>query len=51
MAVPDINEGFKSISDKITTNKKYQKIKEDVDNLKKKAGSSFEKSLDKTTPT
>lgn len=51
MAVPDINEGFKSISDKITTNKKYQKIKEDVDNLKKKAGSSFEKSLDKTTTT
>lgn len=51
MVVPDINEGFKSISDKITTNKKYQKIKEDVDNLKKKAGSSFEKSLDKTATT
>ena len=43
----DINEGFKSVSDKITTNKKYKKIKEDVDELKKKAGSSFEQSKDK----
>lgn len=43
----DINEGFKSVSNKITTNKKYKKIKEDVDELKKKAGSSFEQSKDK----
>ena len=51
MPVPDINEGFKSISDKVTTNKKYKKIKDDVDNLKKKAGSSFEKASDKTSTT
>lgn len=51
MPVPDINDGFKSISDKVTTNKKYKKIKDDVDNLKKKAGSSFEKSSDKTSTT
>lgn len=51
MPVPDINDGFKSISDKVTTNKKYKKIKDDVDNLKKKAGSSFEKASDKTSTT
>jgi hypothetical protein len=51
MPVPDINEGFKSISNKVTTNKKYKKIKDDVDNLKKKAGSSFEKKKDKTSTT
>jgi hypothetical protein len=51
MPVPDINDGFKSISDKVTTNKKYKKIKDDVDNLKKKAGSSFEKANDKTSTT
>jgi hypothetical protein len=51
MPVPDINEGFKSISNKVTTNKKYKKIKDDVDNLKKKAGSSFEKANDKTSTT
>ena len=51
MPVPDINDGFKSISDKVTTNKKYKKIKDDVDNLKKKTGSSFEKASDKTSTT
>jgi hypothetical protein len=51
MPVPDINEGFKSISNKVTTNKKYKKIKDDVDNLKKKTGSSFEKKKDKTSTT
>ena len=51
MPVPDINDGFKSISDKVTTNKKYKKIKDDVDNLKKKKGSSFEKASDKTSTT
>lgn len=44
MAVLDINDGFDSVGKKISTNKKYKKIKEDVDNLKKKAGSTFEKS-------
>jgi hypothetical protein len=43
MAVLDVNEGFNSVGDKISTNKKYKKIKEDSDNLKKKRGSSFEK--------
>jgi hypothetical protein len=42
MAVLDINEGFDSVGKKISTNKKYKKIKEDVDNLKKKKGSTFE---------
>lgn len=43
MAVLDVNEGFKSVGDKITTTKKYKKIKEDFDELKKKKGSTFEK--------
>ena len=43
MAALDVNDGFKSVGDKITTTKKYKKIKEDSDNLKKKKGSSFEK--------
>ena len=47
MAVPDINDGYKSISNKITTNKKYKKLKEDVDELKKKKGETFEKSKSK----
>ncbi len=42
MAVLDINEGFDSVGKKISTNKKYKKIKEDVDQLKKKKGSAFE---------
>ena len=51
MAVPDINDGYKSISNKITTNKKYKKLKEDVDKLKKKAGSTLEESAKKTSTT
>ena len=43
MAVLDVNEGFKSVGDKITTTKKYKKIKEDSDTLKKKKGDTFEK--------
>ena len=43
MATLDVNDGFNSVGDKITTTKKYKKIKEDSDNLKKKKGSSFEK--------
>jgi hypothetical protein len=43
MAVLDVNDGFKSVGDKITTTKKYKKIKEDSDELKKKKGSTFEK--------
>lgn len=42
MAVLDINEGFNSVGGKISINKKYKKIKEDVDQLKKKKGSAFE---------
>jgi len=51
MAVPDINDGYKSISNKITTNKKYKKLKEDVDELKKKKGETFEKSKSKVSTT
>ena len=51
MAVPDINDGYKSISNKITTNKKYKKLKEDVDQLKKKKGETFEKAKSKTSTT
>ena len=43
----DVNEGFKSVSNKITTNKKYKKIKDDVDKLKKRAGNTFEQAKDK----
>ena len=43
MAVLDVNDGFKSVGDKISTTKKYKKIKEDSDNLKKKKGDTFEK--------
>jgi hypothetical protein len=49
MAVLDVNDGFKSVGDKIETNKKYKKIKEDSDNLKKKRGSSFEKKQSSTS--
>tara|TARA_R110000868_G_scaffold84_3_gene852 strand:+ start:2168 stop:4087 length:1920 start_codon:yes stop_codon:yes gene_type:complete len=49
MAVLDVNEGFNSIGDKISTDKKYKKIKEDSDNLKKKRGSSFEKKQSSTS--
>lgn len=51
MAVPDINDGYKSISNKITTNKKYKKLKDDVDNLKKKKGETLEKAKSKTSTT
>ena len=51
MAVPDINDGYKSISNKITTNKKYKKLKEDIDQLKKKKGETFEKAKSKTSTT
>jgi F0F1-type ATP synthase membrane subunit b/b' len=51
MAVPDINDGYKSISNKITTNKKYKKLKEDVDQLKKKKGETFEKAKGKVSTT
>lgn len=51
MAVPDINDGYKSISDKVTINKKYKKLKEDINELKKKAGSTFEESAKKTSTT
>ena len=43
MAVLDVNDGFKSVGDKISTTKKYKKIKEDSDTLKKKKGDTFEK--------
>ena len=49
MAVLDVNDGFKSVGDKISTTKKYKKIKEDSDNLKKKKGSTFEKKKSDTT--
>jgi hypothetical protein len=42
MATLDINNGFDSVGGKISINKKYKKIKEDSDNLKKKKGSSLE---------
>jgi len=43
MATLDVNDGFKSVGDKISTIKKNKKIKEDSDSLKKKRGSTFEK--------
>lgn len=49
MAVLDVNDGFNSIGKKIETNKKYKKLKDDVDGLKKKAGSTFEKSKNFTS--
>jgi hypothetical protein len=49
MATLDINDGFKSVSDKVTTNKKYKKLKEDVDKLKKNGGTSFEEDKKNST--
>ena len=45
MAVLDVNEGFKSVGDKITTTKKYKKIKEDSDTLKKRKGILLKKKV------
>jgi hypothetical protein len=42
MATLDINEGFDSVGKKISINKKYKKIIDDVNELKKKKGDSFE---------
>jgi hypothetical protein len=40
----DINEGYKSIQDKVSTTQKYKQLSEGVDSLKKTSGSSLESS-------
>ena len=51
MAVVDLNQGILSVKDQISRNKKYKAFKDDVVELKKKAGSTFEDSKKKTSTT
>lgn len=45
----DINEGYNKIEEELSKNQKYKNIKKDIDDLKKRAGSTLEKSQTKTS--
>jgi hypothetical protein len=49
MAIVDYDQGVSSVKDQVSRNKKYKTFKDDVKKLKKKAGSSFEKSAAKVS--
>ena len=47
----DISEGYKEAQDRIQATKTYKELKDNYDNLKKRAGDSFENKKEQITQT